>query len=326
MANTRRPRDASLQYWPRKRAGSQRARVRAWAHSKEAKLMGFAGYKAGMTHLIVSDNRPHSKNKGKEMVMPVTIIECPPLKIASAVFYKKNAYGLYPYSQVMNEKLDKELARTITLPKKITKKIEDIKPEEFEAMKVVVYTQPRMTGIGKKKPEIFEVAVGGSKQEQLAFAKDKLGKEIIVTEVFKEGNLVDTHSITIGKGHQGPVKRHGVALKSHKAEKSRRAAVLGPEGYAKVNFKAHQAGQMGYHQRTEYNKWVVKIGSPSDIAPKGGLLHFGKLKNSYILLKGSVGGPKKRLIRINAAIRPNSSVPKDAPKIEYMSNSSQQGA
>ena len=82
------PRSGSMQYWPRKRAKRHIARVRTHPKSNEAKLVGFAGYKAGMTHCQLIDNRPYSKIKDKEIFCPITIIECPPIKTFSARFYK----------------------------------------------------------------------------------------------------------------------------------------------------------------------------------------------------------------------------------------------
>ncbi len=94
MPTRKSPRKGSLQYWPRKRSKKALARVRSWPESKEAKLLGFAGYKAGMTHLLVTDNRPNSITKGAEIFMPVTVIECPAIKVLGINFYKKTPYGL----------------------------------------------------------------------------------------------------------------------------------------------------------------------------------------------------------------------------------------
>ena len=80
MPTTRKPRKGSMQFWPRKRAKKQTARVRSWASSKEIKPLGFAGYKAGMTHAIVIDNRQKSLTKGEKISTPVTVIECPVIK------------------------------------------------------------------------------------------------------------------------------------------------------------------------------------------------------------------------------------------------------
>jgi len=325
MPTKRKPRDSSLQYWPRKRCKKETARVRAWANIKETKILGFAGYKAGMTHVIATDNRPTSHTKGEQISIPVTVIECPPIKVASVILYKKAGYGSVVSSQILSEKLDTELSRKISMPKKAKKKIDDIKPEDFDDLRILVYTQPKLTGINKKKPDVFEVALGGKKEDKLNFAKEKLGTEVSINDVFAEGNQVDIHSVTKGKGLQGPVKRHGIGLKSHRSEKSRRAAVLGSEGDAKVRFYAHQSGQCGYHLRTDYNKWLLKIGEAKEADANGGFIRYGKLNTTIALIKGSVGGASKRLIRFNHAIRPTTKIPKESPSIEMISTKSKQG-
>ena len=54
---------------------------------------------------------------------------------------------------------------------------------------------------------------------------------------------------------------------------------------------------MGYHQRTEINKQNLLIDSdPAKVNPKAGFLHYGLIKNDYIILKGSIPGPPKRAI------------------------------
>ena len=81
MAKAHAPRHGSMQFWPRKRAQREHARVRSWpsANSEAGKPVGFAGYKVGMSHIIVSDNRKNAKTKGMDLMLPVTVIECPPL-------------------------------------------------------------------------------------------------------------------------------------------------------------------------------------------------------------------------------------------------------
>ena len=101
MPTTRKPRSGSLQYWPRKRAKRVFARVRSFAAGAEPGLLGFAGYKVGMTHVMMTDNKSTSLTKGKDIVCPVTIIECPALVAASIIFYKKTTHGLQASSAVM---------------------------------------------------------------------------------------------------------------------------------------------------------------------------------------------------------------------------------
>lgn len=325
MPTIRKPRAGSLQFWPRKRAKREYAKVGSWAETKDAKPLGFAGYKVGMTHTIITDNRSHSDTKGKDLFLPVTVIECPPLKTASLRFYKQTKYGKKVVGEVFADNLDKEFSRKTLKPKK-SKKIEDIK--DFDDLVLVVYTQPKLTGIGKKKPELFELAVGGEKEDKVAFAKEKLGKDITIKEVLKEGQQLDVHAVTKGKGFQGPVKRFGISLTSHKSEKNRRTpGSLGPwKGMGKIAWTVARAGKMGFHTRTEYNKWLLKIGEKGEeVNTKGGFLHYGDVKNTYIMIKGSVAGPVKRLIRFNDATRSSKRIPNEAPSIQYVSVASKQG-
>lgn len=334
MPQTRKPRAGSLQYWPRVRSRQSYARIRNWHLSKEPKPLGFAGYKVGMTHLIIIDNHPHSLTKGTEIFCPVTIVECPPLKTASIRFYKNTQNGPKLASEVFADSLDKESERKITQPKKQGK--EELDGErvvsrishfaDFDFVRLLCHTQPKLIGVGKKKSEIFEIAVGGNKEQQVVFAKEKLGKEINVNDAFKEGQLIDVHSITKGKGFQGPVKRFGIQLRSHKSEKSRRnPGTLGAwNAQGHIMWRVAHAGKTGYHLRTEYNKWILKIGNkPDEINVKGGFLNYGVVKNYYVLLKGSVAGNSKRLIRLTEAIRPKGVT--EAPQIAYTSLESKQG-
>jgi large subunit ribosomal protein L3 len=319
MGKAKNPHHGSLQFWPRKRAKRVYARVRSNTSSKDAKPLEFAGYKVCMTHIAVTDNRANSTTKGEEIIYPVTIIECPPIKISSVRFYKNSINGSKVCSEVFAEKLDKELGRKTAVPKKIMNKIDDIK--DFDDVKVTVYTNPKLTSIGRKKPELFEVGLGGSKEDKLKWAKENLGKEVNINDVFQEGQQIDIHAITKGKGFQGPVKRFGVSLKHHKSEKGVRSvgSLGGWTSQGHVMWRVAHAGQMGFHQRTEYNKWLIKIGAnPDEVNVKGGFSSYGLVKNPYIIVKGSIAGPPKRLIRFNHAIRSKGKLPKEAPAITYI--------
>jgi large subunit ribosomal protein L3 len=141
-----------------------------------------------------------------------------------------------------------------------------------------------------------------------------LDKEINVSDVFKPGQLVDSHSVTKGKGFQGVVKRFGVKIRSHKSEKARRAAVLSSQGYAKVTYTSPMGGKMGYHLRTEYNKWIIKISNEAKNLKS--FNSYGIVKNPYVLVKGSIGGPKKRMVTLTEAIRPNKKLALPAPTLK----------
>lgn len=322
MPRTRHPRAGSMQFWPRVRSRQSYPRIRNWPSAKEAKPLGFAGYKVGMTHALIIDNNPHSLTKGTEVFYPITVIECPPLKTYSIRFYKNTTDGKKLVSEILADQLDKETERKITTPKKKGKEAAD-----FDFVRLGCHTQPKLTKIGKVKPEMFEVAIGGTKEQQIAYARDKLGKEIMVSEVFKEGQHLDAHSLTRDRGFQGPIRRFGVQLRHHKSEKSRRnPGSLGPwKAQGHVMWRVAHAGKTGHNLRTEYNKIIVKIGNKSDeINPKGGFLHYGLVKSQYILVKGSLSGPQKRLIRFTEPTRPKKIVT-ESPQIAYVSLESKQG-
>ena len=101
---------------------------------------------------------------------------------------------------------------------------------------------------------------------------------------------------------------------------------MGDFGTGYVRKTIRQGGQTGYHQRTEYNKRVLKISNPEDasITPAGGFLHYGEIQSDYVLIKGSVPGPAKRLIRFRDAVRAGNKTVHDYD-ITYISTSSKQG-
>jgi large subunit ribosomal protein L3 len=312
-----------MQFWHRKRASKETPRVRAWATTKEAKPLAFAGYKAGMTHVIATDTRKTSTSKGQDIVIPTTIIECPPMRIYSIRGYKPLGYGSAVAKEIILS-VEKELERKTALPE-AKGNIEDFHPEEFSKTTILIYTQPKKIGF-KKKPDLFEIELGGSSKDQLTFIKEHEGKEFTVKDLFKEGDFVDVHAVTKGKGFQGPVKRFGIGLKSHKSEKGQRApgSLGGWSGQAHVMYRVAHAGQMGYHQRTQYNNQIIKISdNPLEVNPKGGFINYGEVRNTYLLMRGTVPGPKKRVIVMTKPIRLKTTTP--LPTIKIINTDSKQG-
>jgi len=329
MANRHHPRRGSMGFSPRKRCRAQTPHIKSWAEGgDQPKIQGFLGYKAGMTHAHIVDYRPTSTTSGREVVMPVSVVETPPIKIAAVRAYKKEIHGLQTIGEIWADKLDPELSQRLPLSKEDKKKNWDF-TKDCDELRVIIYTQPKLvTGIPKKIPEIREFRIaGGSIEDQIKYAKGILGKEVKINETLKEGDMIDTIAITKGKGFQGHVKRWGVKLLTHKNSKHRR--MIGTAGSWHPNWiqtTVPQAGQMGYHQRTEYNKRVLKIGENGDeITPSGGFPHYGVIRNSYILLHGSIPGPAKRLISMRDAVRYQRGVEVKKPEISYISTTSKQG-
>tara|TARA_A100001388_G_scaffold234672_1_gene188043 strand:- start:218 stop:1270 length:1053 start_codon:yes stop_codon:yes gene_type:complete len=335
MPKHNKPNRGSMAFSPRKRARSETPHISSWAavEGDDPKILGFAGYKVGMSHIMAVDYRKKSTTAGQEIRMPVTIVEIPPMKVIGARGYIQDTYGLRTLTEAWEKKIDKDLERTLPIPKghnakEAWKKMSD---NDLEEIRLLVHTQPRMvTGIPKKRPEIMEMAVGGgSLDAQIEFAKGMMGKEFTMSDFTQDGEMLDAIAVTTGYGFQGHVKRWGVKLLTHKNSKHRRMiGNLGPFSPGYVVSTVPQAGQTGYHQRTEYNKRLLKIGdNPDEINPKGGFLNYGLIRGNYALLHGSLPGPSKRLIRFRKAVRFHGKKTDAiiAPEITMISQESQQG-
>jgi large subunit ribosomal protein L3 len=302
MAKLSRPRRGSLQYWPRKRAAKFLPSVN-WtpvlANAKEPGLLGFIVYKAGMATAIAKDNTEKVMTAKKQVAIPVTILEAPSMKVYSVRFYSDRKL----LSEVVVSS-DKELKRKLRAPKEL-KKLDKL-PENCSDVQVIVYSLAKQTSI-KKTPDIIELAIKApDANAKLEIAKTLVGKEISIAD-FLKFPLIDVRGLTTGKGLVGPVKRFGLALKFHKTEKGvRRPGSLAPWHPARVTFQAPISGQLGMFTRIVYNNYVLGQGkiSEKDINPKEGFKNYGKIKSSYILVKGSVQGPVKRQLIITPAFRP----------------------
>ena len=299
MVTRKSPRKGSLQFWPRKRVNKFLPRVN-WnvVNSVGKSLKGFIGYKAGMVSLYVKDNTNDSMTKGKNIAVPSTILECPGMKIYSVRFYKDNKL----VTEVLSENFDKELKRAVKLPgKKDGKKIDDVKSEEYNDIKVICYSLVKKTGL-KKKPDLSEIGIKGSLEEKMHFIKEKIGKEISIIDVFGKGELVDLRGLTKGKGLSGPVRRFGIQLKNQKSEKGRRRpGSLGPWHPARVIFRVPMAGQLGMFTRVVYNNKILDLGKSEGKFKN--IKNYGDVKTDYIIVKGSVQGPAKRQLLITTPLR-----------------------
>ncbi|MBX4211868.1 50S ribosomal protein L3 [Candidatus Pacearchaeota archaeon] len=302
MAKLSRPRSGTLQFWPRKRAEKHLHRVN-WEtldnHKAEAEgVLGFILYKAGMASAMIKDDTPNSMTKGKKIVVPVTILEAPNMKIFSIRFYK--------HTQVIKEVVvshDKELKHILKVPKTL-KSIDSEVPQEYDDVHLIAYSLPSQTTV-KKVPDVIELAIHA--KDKLAFAKSLIGKEISLKDFLNKHDLLDVRGLTRGKGLVGPVKRFGITLKGHKSEKGvRRPGSLSPWHPARVTFHTPHAGQLGMFSRIHYNLKVLTSNSISqkNINPGTGFKHYGKILGNYLVVLGSVQGPVKRQVLVTPSFRP----------------------
>ncbi len=333
-------RHGSLQFRPRKRARTLKAVFRSYPKLDLDKptLVAFPGYKVGMLHVVLVDDRPGRLTTGQEITLASTVVETPPVKIVGFRAYRSTPKGLAPMSTGIRVEKDSPLSRLFpvgdgvdNLDKALSIAKESL--DKIAELRALVHTHPYMAGgVSKKTPELTEIPlIGGTQEERLNFIEEKMGALVRVSDVFKEGQFIDITGVTKGKGFEGVVRRFGVELLPHKAGKGRwKVGSLGSRHPPYITWRVPRPGQTGFHKRTEYNKRILKIGladigedgSPkkllSDINPKGGFTNYGLVRCDYVLVSGSVMGPPKRFVMMRYAIRP----PKyelGAPKISYIS-------
>jgi len=306
------PRRGSLAYLPRARAKSFEARIRAWpkVNSEEPKLLVHAGFKAGCVQIVNIDDREKTPNYGKQLVSLGTVIVTPPILIAGIRGYSKDVDGKHAEFDLYADNLPKNISQLFKLKNK-----EDLLEYSEKTLKkikeiyAIIVVFPRNAGLEQKKPYVFEAAVkGGDIKKQFTFVKELLGKEVKIDQVFESGDTVDTAAITKGKGWEGPITRWGVKRKQHKSRKSvREVGSLGPISPQYVMYTVPRGGQHGLHQRIEYDKKIMVMDNTENIKyeinPKGGFKHFGNVNGDFIIVRGSVPGTYKRLIKLRTQIR-----------------------
>jgi large subunit ribosomal protein L3 len=307
------PRRGSLAYSPRIRAKSMEARIRAWpkVDSDEPKILAHCGFKAGCVQIVSIDDREKVPNAGKQLVSLGTVLVTPPVLILGVRGYSKDHNGKHAEFDVYAEDIPKSFSKEISLKNNQENALENAEKglKRIKEIFAIVAVSPRAAGLDQKKPYVFEAFVsGGDIQKQFTHVKELLGKEIKIDQIFETGATVDVAAITKGHGWQGVLKRWNVKKKQHKSRKTvREVGSLGPISPQSVMYTVPRAGQHGFHQRVEYDKRIMIMGNSNDeqikINPDGGYKHFGLVKGDFIILKGSVPGTYRRLIKLRSQIR-----------------------
>jgi large subunit ribosomal protein L3e len=191
-----------------------------------------------------------------------------------------------------------------------------------QVIRAICHTQVGKVKIGQKKANIKEIQInGGTPEQKINFAVDLFEKEVPVASVFNQDEMIDIIGSSRGRGYNGVVTRWGctrLARKSHRG--LRKVACIGSWHPARVQFQVPRAGQDGYHHRTEINKKIYRIGknekedknsattaadlTEKGITPMGGFAHYGEVKEDWVMVKGGVMGPKKRIITIRKSLLP----------------------
>jgi len=304
------------------------------------------GYKAGMTHIVRDLDKLGSKMHKREVLEAVTIIETPPMIVVGVVGYISTPVGLRALATLWAGHVSDECKRRFyknwyrskkkaftKYAKKfaedrasIDKKLGNIK-KYCSVVRILAHTQMHKIGIVQKKPHLSEIQInGGTAAQKVDFAVSLFEKQIHVDGVFGDSEMVDVVGVTKGKGFQGVIKRWGVRKLPRKTHRGlRKVACIGAWHPARVSWAVPRAGQLGYHNRTEVNKKIYRIGkgvrveggkpvhnnastefdlTEKSITPMGGFPHYGVVREDFLMLKGTVIGPRKRIITIRKTLRP----------------------
>jgi len=132
--------------------------------------------------------------------------------------------------------------------------VRNTEKDGYEAVQIGIANPKRKTQSEKSRKDYLKI------KEFKGELKDKKTGDKIDISQFEVGDKVKVSGITKGKGFQGMIKRYGIKLERTKAEKGRRhRATMGPITPAKVGWWIAQSGQVGSHQRTEYNRQILLI-------------------------------------------------------------------
>jgi len=341
----RAPRHGSTAFSPRKRARMHRGKVRAWPRDDKTQpchLTAFMGYKAGMTHIVREMDKLGSKMHKKEVVEAVTIVEAPPMIVVGVVGYADSAHGLKAQQRVWASHVGDEFKRKFyrrwyrskkrafaKYAKKFQEHHEDIDVQlnkikkHCSVVRVIAHTQVRKIKLGQRKAHVMEIQInGGTVAQKVDFAVGLFEKQVPIDAIFNESDMIDVIAITKGHGFEGVTRRWGTRKLPRKTHKGlRKVACIGAWHPARVSWTVPRAGQRGFHKRTESNKKVYRIGKSDDvknastdydltekrITPLGGFPHYGEVNEDFIMIKGCIGGPKKRVITLRKSIRPQTS-------------------
>jgi len=197
-------------------------------------------------------------------------------------------------------------------------------------IRVLAHTQIRKLKLRQKKAHLMEIQInGGTVAEKVKYGYELFERSVPIDGVFSQNDFIDVIGVGKGKGFQGTCSRWGTALLQRKTHRGyRKVACIGAWHPARVRYSVARAGQDGYHHRTELNKKVYRIGKPAkdektgkiewnattatdltekNITPLGGFVHYGEVNDWYLMIKGSIIGPKKRVITLRKSLVPRTS-------------------
>jgi large subunit ribosomal protein L3e len=191
-----------------------------------------------------------------------------------------------------------------------------------QVIRAICHTQISKLKLKSKKAHIKEIQInGGTTEQKVDFVVGLFEQEVKIADSFNQDEMVDIVGVTKGHGFEGVVTRWGCTRLPRKTHRGlRKVACIGTWHPARMQFQVPRAGQMGYHHRTEINKKIYRIGkavkedphnartdadlTDKAITPMGGFPHYGTVTQDWVMLRGTVIGPKKRIITMRKSLLP----------------------
>ena len=210
------------------------------------------------------------------------------------------------------------LGRKIGMTEKFTKDgkvipvtVIEVEPNVVTQIKTVEtdgYNAIQLATVDKKEKHATKAEVGHAKKAGVApkrFLKEirvdsvegyTLGSTL-AADTFTVGEKVDVTGTSKGKGYAGVIKRHGLSRgpETHGSHYHRRPGSMGTMLPMHVLKGKKLAGHMGHETVTIQNLEIIEVST----------------KDNYILVSGSVPGPKNSLVLIRDAVKGGAVEPKE---------------
>merc|ERR1712226_993829 len=191
-----------------------------------------------------------------------------------------------------------------------------------QVIRAICHTQVSKVKIGQKKAHVKEIQInGGSVAQKVDFVTGLFEQEVKIGDVFSQDEMIDVIGVNRGHGFNGVVTRWGCTRLPRKTHRGlRKVACIGTWHPARVQWQVPRSGQLGYGHRTEINKKIYRIGKAAKddphgavtgsdltekgITPMGGFSHYGEVTQDWVMVRGGVMGPRKRIITMRKSLLP----------------------
>jgi large subunit ribosomal protein L3 len=221
------------------------------------------GKKLGMTRVFTEDGT----------AVPVTVVECAPNKVTAIRRAERDGYDAIQLAAIPVEE------------EKLTKaELGHLRKAAAGGMRTLVEFRdaelPGAGGGGQAEGEGEE----GSEQE--ASDERKVGDEVTVAD-FEPGQSVKVSAVSIGKGFQGTIRRHGFSRgpESHGSHNVRAPGSIGASADPARVFKGTKMpGQMGARRVTQQGAEVVEVDPERNV----------------LLIRGSVPGGRNVTVEVRS--------------------------